>query len=87
MDAHAVAAVYDGLVRSGFLEDDVKQALQVPCGGHTSVSRSTLLLAVFVLQLSASGCVRGRTQTAMRAHFAVASPAADRQRTEMHPWA
>lgn len=28
-NAHAVAAVYDGLLSSGFREDDVKQALQV----------------------------------------------------------
>jgi hypothetical protein len=46
VDAHAVAAVYDGLVRSGFLEDDVKQALQVPCGAHITFSRSSLLFAV-----------------------------------------
>ena len=28
-DVHAVAAVYDGLLASGFREDDVRQALQV----------------------------------------------------------
>jgi len=49
VDAHAVAAVYDSLVRSGFLEDDVKQALQVPCGGHITCSRSSLLFAVSLL--------------------------------------
>lgn len=49
VDAHAVAAVYDGLVRSGFLEEDVKQALQVPLRWTHNCSRSSLLFAASLL--------------------------------------